>query len=403
MKKNLFILFIAAAAMMGSMLSCEKEDTGLPEVIESEVLESGMDKKVTAVAEADGSTSLSYESWIMVRQITRSGDNRFSVMINNKLENVVKDIQVEDYNFGKGFGYPEYVLRGSSQEGYVTRLDSVLRYTVKHDNFEFSYELPYEVPVYDDGVTRQTMPYYRYENIVDKGYKVTDMPSREVDGKAYACKLYEHYGEVTFNGEVYSFSAAITLMRYLGPANQPYLLKSELVTAGTQPHPESLVSTIGVKHTWSTGQETTDEYSVALGGYIESQTLGYVTIHGYRNDLQQLSSSAEDIERNYLTAQGDYISCYRNRQKYSTVYNYLSVYVELVWDEGYFDDGLLQCRFPGAEITDVACGEYVFELRNSGVDEESEYDNYWLTHQVTAKFGETPISGIAVLQVVSRP
>ncbi|WP_302129237.1 hypothetical protein, partial [Bacteroides congonensis] len=69
MKTNKFMQFMAAAVVvcgMSVLTSCEKDNYELPEVIESEVYDTGVSSKVTAESGTEG-TKLSYESWIMVK------------------------------------------------------------------------------------------------------------------------------------------------------------------------------------------------------------------------------------------------------------------------------------------------------------------------------------------------
>ena len=58
------------------MTSCSKDDYELPEVIESEVYDEGEAGEVRAAKSGTEGTQLSYESWIMVRGITRASFDR---------------------------------------------------------------------------------------------------------------------------------------------------------------------------------------------------------------------------------------------------------------------------------------------------------------------------------------
>ena len=80
------------------MSSCEKEPL-LPEVIESEVYDNGSAEEVMVTPTSDGQ-SLSYESWMMVRGVTKGAfDNRVSVTLNASMPNVteVRDVAVWDF------------------------------------------------------------------------------------------------------------------------------------------------------------------------------------------------------------------------------------------------------------------------------------------------------------------
>ena len=72
----------------------------------------------------------------------------------------------------------------------MTITDSLLVYTVKYENSELAFELPFEVAVYDDGFTRQVMPYYYYSNLQDRGGKIENMDSGEDEGFGLCAKTH---------------------------------------------------------------------------------------------------------------------------------------------------------------------------------------------------------------------
>ena len=213
MKTKSFFMHVSAAAAvicaMFVMVSCDKDDPLLPEVIESEVYEVGEAGEVTAQSGTEG-TSLSYESWIMVRGMTRASfDNRVSVTLNNEFANVDSIIRVSTFELGEMRTALVYETAGNRQEDFVTVTDSVLVYKVMFNEFEFSYDLYHEIAVYDDGVTRQTMPYHPIRNVRDNGYEVEDLDFVTEDngegGKiVYLRKLLKHSIAVDFNGETYT-------------------------------------------------------------------------------------------------------------------------------------------------------------------------------------------------------
>ena len=165
MKTNKFWFVMAAAAMLAGttmMTSCEKEEEiSKREVIESEVLDEGVAEKVTEEVGTEG-TQLSYESWIVVRGQTRAAfQNKVSVTLFNRFNHVIDEVEVENFDFGQpevGISYQTSDSR--KEQDYVTVVDSVLVYSLKYENgFVLEYELMYEVPTYDDGITEKEMPY----------------------------------------------------------------------------------------------------------------------------------------------------------------------------------------------------------------------------------------------------
>ncbi len=234
MKTNKFWSYLAAAAMMTGMVmvtSCTKNDFELPEVIESEVLDEGLDANVKETNGTEG-TQLSYESWIVVKGITRAEfENKVSVTLNNQLNHISGELDVQDFNEGKPTLELSRKVGENKKDGFVTVTDSILVCTVHYPGFSFDYELTYQVGVYDDGVTRQVMPYYQYENITDKGSSFSASEKVNENGKEYEKRMLTHELEVTFNGEVYTVSAEFVL--YKGRV-EDVLLSSKVVSEGSK-------------------------------------------------------------------------------------------------------------------------------------------------------------------------
>ena len=149
MKTNKFWLVVALGAALAvcGLTSCEKDNYELPEVIESEVSDSGIDETVTETVNEEGGVSLSYKTWIQV-QTRASFDNRVEATLRGKLADFSREVEVANWHFGDK---PEtFVTRRageSRKDGFVTITDSLLVYTVKYENFELAFELPFEVAV----------------------------------------------------------------------------------------------------------------------------------------------------------------------------------------------------------------------------------------------------------------
>ena len=237
-KKNWFV--IVAAMIMSSVMifaSCSSDDDPmLPEVIESEVLDKGMDDTASSKPSINPNgvttgTQFSYKSWIMVKGQTRAAfENKVEVTLNNVFANTDTVITVSNFDLGDYKTVVSKRKRSERQEGFVTVSDSVMVYSVQFAEFSFDYELDYEVAVYNDGVTKKVMPYHQIGAIKDKGYKLKQLDSA-IDGEeAYARQQLVHSISVEFNGKYYDLSATVLLYRHLGPADEPYILRSELVS-----------------------------------------------------------------------------------------------------------------------------------------------------------------------------
>lgn len=101
---NVKRFFRAAAALftVAVFASCSNEDEPLPEVIESEVLDSGLDdqvvsKPVEGVSGTNG-VELSYQSWIRVKGETRAFfDDKVTVMLTDVFNCVDSTVNVGSF------------------------------------------------------------------------------------------------------------------------------------------------------------------------------------------------------------------------------------------------------------------------------------------------------------------
>ena len=260
--KSLWFVMAAAAVLTGMMMSsCSKDDYELPEVIESEVYDEGRAEEVKAEVGTEG-TKLSYESWIMVKGITRASfDNKVSVTLNNKLNNVSQTVDVTNYEIGIPKTSFEYTVGESYGKDFVTVIDSIMVYKVMLENFTIAFPLAYQVGIYDDGISKQVMPYHSYTKITDNGGKLEDMENQTEGDVVYARKLYSHSLTVVCNDREYTLKAAVILRRIIGEEGKPYLVKSELVEEGKSALVDgAYTSWIKVKQTWSTGEEKKQVY-----------------------------------------------------------------------------------------------------------------------------------------------
>ena len=386
----------AAAAVicaMFVMVSCDKDDPLLPEVIESEVYDEGEAGEVTAQSGTEG-TSLSYESWIMVRGITRASfDNRVAVTLNGLFEDVEKIHPINHWAIGE---YQTFVTRefgASRQEDFVTVTDSVLLYTVRFDEFEFSYPLHYEVAVYDDGVTRQVMPYHYYGNIRDNGGVLEDADSYVDGDKAYARKIYRHSIMVDFGGESYEIKAEITLRREIGPAFEPYALRSEVVAKSIEqlPSADGFVSSITVKSVMSTGEETEETYTASLPALSNLITGDEITVYGSIDDLELQGTEVIETSRSFEEG-GMYVTLERISENCVLHYNHFDLEIPFVRYAALFDNILLQEDMGGyaydGQKVNVVNADWSF------IEQNGEKKHYFLTLTIRMEIGELYIEGV---------
>lgn len=391
MKKKSFGFAVALGAILTVclMTSCEKEPI-LPEVIESEVSDSGIDETVVETTNEEGGRVLSYKTWLQVQGITRASfDDRVEVTLNGELPLIYREIEVPNWNFGKK---PETFIERrageSRSEGFVTITDSVFVYIVKYANFELAFELPYEVAVYDDGVTRQVMPYYYYSNLQDLGGTIETLESGEREGTAYAMKRYTHKIAVDFNGKTYEVTAEALLLRSLGPASEPYIVASELVSYGISPQEDGTAeSMLVVRQRWSTGEEREQPYYAVLDAVVYSEVLKWIEISGYKNDLSIRDAYLTEGTLVPTSSEDKFVSVYLLEQDYVVEYNYFTVPVRVSHSVATYDDGVTVLDFPSYDFNSLE-NSFTFEKGNTDEDEDGFYQWYTLKHTVKASLAD---------------
>lgn len=409
MKTNKFWLVVALGAALAvcGLTSCNKDDFELPEVIESEVSDSGIDEAVTETVNEEGGVSLSYKTWIQVQGQTRASfDNRVEATLKAELADFSREAEVANWHFGDK---PETLVSKaageSRQDGFVTITDSLLVYTVKYENFELAFELPFEVAVYDDGFTRQVMPYYYYSNLQDRGGKIENMDSAEEEGFAYARKRYTHTIAVDFNGKTYEVTGEALLKRRLGPADEPYIVNSYPLSLGISPDEtgEALSMAI-VRQKWSTGEEVDQRYVLNLGAVIHSEVLHWVEIGAYHDDLAIVSAELNEGVKSPRTTEEKFLSSFMIEQDYVVEYNYFTITVKVAHDVAHYDDGVSEFDFLSYDFENLE-DSFSFEKGNAGEDENGAYQWYTLHHTVKALLTDGKMSkeGTVRMNVMSRP
>ena len=393
--KSLWFATAAAVVLTGMtmMTSCSKDDYELPEVIESEVYDEGEAGEVRAEVGTEG-TQLSYESWIMVRGITRASfDNKVSVTLNGKLKDVAAVCPVNHWEIGD---YQATLFRevfDQRTEGFVTVTDSVLVYKLTFDEFSFEYRLNYEVPVYDDPVTRQVMPYYYYSNLKDNGGRLEKADSYVDGDKAYARRIYRHSISVDFGGQTYEVKAEVTLRRELGPAGEAYIVNSEVIDKSVEAKAEGdgFLSAIRVKSQMSTGEEREEEYVAELPAISERYTGKEVTFNGSISDLKLVGTEVVETGRSYEDG-GECVTLERISENCVLHYNGFDLKIPLVHYGASFDNIVLQeemagVSFEGSEVR-VTSADWDF------IESDGNREHYFLTLTVEVKIGGLSVEGI---------
>ena len=406
--KSLWFATAAAVVLTGMtmMTSCSKDDYELPEVIESEVYDEGCAEEVKAEVGTEG-TQLSYESWIMVRGITRASfDNKVSVTLNNAFNNVDSVIEVGSFNLGECRTELVYEAAGNRRQDFVTVTDSLLMYKVTFDVFSFSYDLYHEIGIYDDGITRQTMPYHPIRNVRDNGYTLTDLDfiienNGEGEQVVYLRKRFDHSISLDFNGKTYTLTAKIELRLYAGA--HPAVVSIRLIASGIRDVKNELwtgtyTSWVEVKHRYSDGSIGNKTYTIEnMRTEIDADIEKYKELPDA--DLRLAGAGfADAVVRDTVGMPERMVVC-KVRRQYDVEYNYFTLSYPVSEYEAYYDDGLTRFEMPSLKYTDI---REEHELRYVGKYEgdERDYLEYYFTQLIRGTFGDGEHEASESFQVI---
>ena len=406
--KSLWFATAAAVVLTGMtmMTSCSKDDYELPEVIESEVYDEGEAGEVRAEVGTEG-TQLSYESWIMVRGITRASfDNKVSVTLNNAFNNVDSVIEVGSFNLGECRTELVYEAANSRRQDFVTVTDSLLMYKVTFDVFSFSYDLYHEIGIYDDGITRQTMPYHPIRNVRDNGYTLTDLDfiienNGEGEQVVYLRKRFDHSISLDFNGKTYTLTAKIELRLYAGA--HPAVVSSRLIASGIRDVKNELwtgtyTSWAEVEHRYSDGSIGNKTYTIEnMRTEIDADIEKYKELPDA--DLRLAGAGfADAVVRDTVGMPERMVVC-EVRRRYEVKYNYFTLSYPVSEYEAYYDDGLTRFEMPSLKYTDI---REEHELRYVGKYEgdERDYLEYYFTQLIRGTFGDGEHEASKEFQVI---
>ena len=377
-KKNWFV--IVAAMIMSSVMilaSCSSDDDPmLLEVIESEVLDKGMDDTASSKPSINPNgvttgTQFSYKSWIMVKGQTRAAfENKVEVTLNNVFANTDTVITVSNFDLGDYKTVVSKRKRSERQEGFVTVSDSVMVYSVQFAEFSFDYELDFEHAVYNDGVTKQNMPYHPIGTIKDNGYKLNDLEfiietDENARERVYLRKLLTHSISVEFNGKSYDLTAKVELRRFAG--FHPCIVESVVTDEGKEiidinmndvVPSISFKSWISVQRSWSDNRKEEKTFTQICTPEIciSEQSKFYKIIPD--TDIIRENAEIEYLgtETSVTGADSEYTKTIVALKQYTITYNYFDVIYTLKEPTPVYNDGVLSKNMPAYSLSNIRDG-----------------------------------------------
>lgn len=417
MKTIKFWSIITIAVFLTTMMftSCEDplDDPENQEVIESEVVDEGVSSNVTTQqlsgttenGNTVSGTELSYESWIRVK--TKTGPKKapayastraasgndgdvVTVLLKDVFHNTDTTITLNDQYFDIGEYTTDisYYVKGTRQDGYVTITDSVMVYTLSFEDFSFAYELEYEVAVYDDGITKETMPYHKIKNLQDKGMEIVPIENIHDESlTVFARRQINHSITVEFCGETYTLKGKVILQTPFGTAFEPYVKKSDLLDARYYTEGGQVYSALRLRRYWSDGQTRTETITVPVNVSIDDEFKSLV-FHGvHPESIELVSYELSDVHNTmspmYLQP---YVTCGGEYRTLNINYGFFEFGMEVFNDTPYYYDGYLQYDFPVPTFQNFRFSEQQLIQNQSGENESGKYVGYRLIRNVKADF-----------------
>lgn len=394
MKKNMFTLIIAAAAMVASttFVSCQKEDEPI-EVIKSEVLETGS-SPIDIVSNGITGTQLAYESWIKVNIETKaSGEQLVKAKLQADILASVFEVKADGFEPQPVKVSYSYRENGRKQDGFVTTIDSVMVCKLDYGAFAYEQELLYQVAIYDDGISKQTMPYHRFGELQVGDYSLSALDNAIIRGAEYERMLFRQQLTASFGNQQYVMNNCLVLLKYVSGTETPiepgevYQTKTEILDMGIDSEARAYTTWLKARQYFSDG--TTKDVLCSA----------YVGAGGYSNELKYKLVNTADIkivsydisEGTIKTGGGSYVTENVNVLTKQWVvkikYNLFTEETYFYEQEAYYVDDLITYPMPVKHLSDIQVSEP--ELVKGSYMHSDEIGDYWhwsFKQEVTAKY-----------------
>ena len=374
------IIALPVCLLAFGLVSCEKDEPELNPGGPTEQVLPGTAGEVTEAATTEGGYALSYRSCIALPE---GGSAEVDLTASLPASGTTTEEIVSNWDYAEEAAINSvYSGEFNREENGFIITDSLLVYTVSYGTFELTFEFPYETAQYDG----TDVPEYRFE-IKDKGGKFELIDSKERDGKAYALREYTHTVEAVFGGKSYEITKSILLMRELGPANEPYLLSSEVVDVSPfrfDPTNSYFGTTeICVNQRWSDGRSGEKGYLYLPLTSIEPITTEIPEISNYQEELKIVETYEiqTSIERSPTVSE---VFIYDYKRHYVVNFNYFMIEYDVATSVDLsFDDGLVEYDFPNVDIQKYK-NDFTFEKEGEVYDDgNGPCQNYHLIHTLT--------------------
>lgn len=380
-QRNLFkIIALPVCLLAFGLTSCEKDEPELNPGGPTEQVLPGTAGEVTEAVTTEGGYALSYRSCIALPE---GGSAEVDLTASLPASGTTTEEIVSNWDYAEEAAINSvYSGEFNREENGFIITDSLLVYTVSYGTFELTFEFPYETAQYDG----TDVPEYRFE-IKDKGGKFELIDSKERDGKAYALREYTHTVEAVFGGKSYEVSKSILLMRELGPANEPYLLSSEIIEViapGYSSFNELCYAGILLYRRWSDGVSGEEGAPYMTLASIKPITTEIPEINNYQEELKIIETNEIQTSIERRTSTGKDVFIYDYKRHYVVNFNYFMIEYDVATSiDLSFDDGLVEYDFPNVDIQKYK-NDFTFEKEGEVYDDgNGPCQNYHLIHTLT--------------------
>lgn len=380
-QRNLFkIIALPVCLLAFGLASCEKDEPELNPGGPTEQVLPGTAGEVTEAVTTEGGYSLSYRSCIALPE---GGSAEVDLTASLPASGTTTEEIVSNWDYAEEAAISSvYSGEFNREENGFIITDSLLVYTVSYGTFELTFEFPYETAQYDG----TDVPEYRFE-IKDKGGKFELIDSKERDGKAYALREYTHTVEAVFGGKSYEITKSILLMRELGPANEPYLLSSEIIEVIAPIYnsmTELCYAEIILYRCWSDGVSGEEGAPYMTLASIKPITTEIPEINNYQEELKIIETNEIQTSIERRTSTGKAIFIYDYKRHYVVNFNYFMIEYDVATSvDVSFDDGLVEYDFPNVDIQKYK-NDFTFEKEGEVYDDgNGPCQNYHLIHTLT--------------------
>jgi len=368
-----------------------------PEPEYSEVIGSGKSNNVT-VSNTPYGNVLAYTSWAKVLQTIdgNTEEKTYPVNISNVYYNKTGEIFVSGYDLD--YENPEIVFSysqvSSKKTGYINVIDSLLTIRIVFSmGFQVEHHFAYQVPVFDDGKSKFTMSYYRYDESSFEFSRPTlvNKDTYSSGGALFNRKDVEFTMSISMHNAKAVSKVSVMALRYLGEAGDRYVLRSEYVSGNDVLNHQgngTYLSGMKVRKTWSDGAVEDINPNAEINFYAEDVD-PWEWIDARPNSVGSVifnNVTINTLSTSYHESGNENIVIHQKTEEIVINYNYFSMKFLITREEAHYDDGILQKEMPNHKITpqNVMVGNIDFNL----LGEEEERKHYSVTLTIDVQHGE---------------